>query len=378
MKKLWAVLLSLTMVLGMASYSMASEDAELASFKMGYFDNGSQDGTTVPLRNNLAAAIEALGGTGVPVQPAGNTADDYLDALDILLSQGVDGVALPWISFMFAGTPAAVKKCEDAGVYYGFYWGVDVETLGEDTLAICQDSPYFLGCFYQREDDAAYAAIESLHAYGCDKLGYIGLAASEEMQENSRDYGILKACEDLEMEILVEQRDNAVTMTAEGGATTVENFLAAYPEMEGIVIAGNTQYVMPGIDQVLTSKGLTDFKVAGIDFPDNMETYASDGVLVYDAGAHITGPVYLTIMVANAMNGTPLVEKGQSFNQQYIKLSTSEEIEKWVEIADELVYTEEELLQCLQIVNPEFDVEAFDELVCSYSYADIMERHHAE
>ncbi|MCI8615866.1 sugar ABC transporter substrate-binding protein [Parablautia intestinalis] len=353
-------------------------DATLKSFKMGYFDTGSQDGTSVPLRNNLVAAIESLGATPVAAQPAGNTPDDYLDALDTLISQGVDGIALPWVSFMFAGTPAAVKKCEDAGVYYGFYWGVDCETLGEDTLAICQDSPKFLGCFYQQENDAAYAAMSTLHDYGCDKLGYIGLAASNEMQENSRDYGVQKACEDFGMEILVEQRDQNVTMTAEGGATTVENFLTAYPEMEGIVIAGNTQFVMPGVAQAIASKGLTDFKVACIDFPDDMESYAKEGVLVYDAGAHITGPVYLTILVANAMNGTPLTDKGRSYNQQYIKLTSSEEIEQWVAIEDEIVYNTDELRQCLQIVNPDFDVDAFNELVLNYSYSDIMARHHAE
>ncbi|MCR4895783.1 MAG: substrate-binding domain-containing protein [Lachnospiraceae bacterium] len=378
MRKVLAGLLTGAMVLSMAAFTASAEDVELVNFKMGYFDTGSQDGTTVPLRNNLVAAIESLGAEGVSVQPAGNTPDDYLDALDTLISQGVDAIALPWVSFMFAGTPAAVKKCEDAGVYYGFYWGVDVETLGEDTLAFCQDSDHFMGCFYQQENDAAYAAMETLHNYGCDKVGYIGLAASNELQENSRDYGVLKACEDFGMEILVEQRDQNVTTTAEGGATTVENFLTAYPEMQGIVIAGNTQFVMPGIDQVITSKGLTDFKVAAIDFPDAMETYAQDGVLVYDAGAHVTGPVYLTILAANAMNGTPLITKGQSFNQQYIKLTSSEEIEQWVSIADEIVYNTDELLQCLQVVNPEFDVEAFDEMVRNYSYADIMARHHAE
>ncbi len=356
----------------------AASDVELKSFKMGYIDNGSQDGTTTPLRNNLVAAIESLGGTPVAAQPAGNTPDDYLDALDTLISQGVDGVALPWVSFMFAGSPAAVKKCEDAGIYYGFYWSVDCETLGEDTLSICQDSPKFLGCFYQQENDAAYAAMETLHNYDCNKLGYIGLAASNEMQENSRDYGVQKACEDFGMEILVEQRDQSVTMTAEGGATTVENFLAAYPDMEGIVIAGNTQFVMPGVAQAIASKGLTDFKVACIDFPDDMETYAEEGVLVYDAGAHVTGPVYLTILVANAMNGTPLIEKGRSFNQQYIKLTSSEEIEQWTAIADEIVYNTDELLQCLQVVNPDFDADAFNELVLNYSYNDIMARHHSE
>ena len=376
MKKLLAMVLSVIMLLAASVSACAAEAVELKPFKMGVLDMGSQDGTSVPLRLNYMAAIESVGAEAVVVQPAGSTPDDYLDALDIAISQGIDAIALPWVSFMFAGSPAAVKKCEDAGIYYGFYWTVDVETLGADTLSICQDSPYFLGCFYQQENTTSYNAMATLHENGCNKLGYIGLAASNEMQENSRDYGVLKACEDFGMEILVEQRDQSVTSTAEGGATTMENFLTAYPEMEGLIIAGMTQYVMPGVDQVITSKGLTNFKVAAIDFPDNMLTYAEDGVLVYDAGAHVTGPVYITILAANAINGTPLIEKGRSFNQQYIMLRSSEEIAQWVEITNEIVYNTEEIHQCLQVINPDFDVDAFNELVLNYSYADLMERHH--
>ena len=361
-----------------AGSSAAAASVKLASFKMGSIDKGSQDGTSVPLRNNLEAAIKALGGTSVTVQPAGTTTDDYLDALDTLISQGVDAVNLAWVNFQFTAAPAAVQKCEDAGIYYGFYWTVDVETLGDDTLAICKDSPYFLGCFYQQENDAAYNAMKTLHESGCDKLGYIGLPASNEMRENSRDYGIQQACKDFGMTILVEQRDATVTATAEGGATTMENFLTAFPEMQGLVIAGMTQFVMPGVDQVLTSKNLTStFKVGAIDFPDNMDTYAQNGELIFDAGAHITGPVYITILAANALNGTPLIDKGRSFNQQYIQLASADEIESWVKIADELVYNDDELLQCLQVVNPSFDVDAFDTMVKSYSYSDIMKRHHS-
>lgn len=371
-----AVLLATSMVFGSAAF-VSAEEVELKSFRMGVLDTGSQDGTSVPLRTNYMAAIESLGGEAVVAQPAGNTPDDFLDALDTVLNQGVDAVALPWVSFLFAGSPAAVKKCEDAGVYYGFYWGPSMEDLGEDTLTMIGDSDHFLGAFYQQENVAAYTAMETLHANGCDKVGYIGLAASNEMQENSRDYGVQKACEELGMEILVEQRDSNVTLTAEGGATTVENFLAAYPEMQGIVIAGNTQFVMPGVDQVITSKGLENFKVAAIDFPDDMLTYAEDGVLVYDAGGHVTGPVYLTILAANAINGTPLIEKGQSFNQQYIMLQSSEEIANWVEITNEVVYNTDELLQCLKVVNPDFGLEQFTELVENYSYSDIMARHHS-
>ena len=349
------------------------------NFRMGYFDTGAQDGTTTPLRNNLVAAIESLGATGVPVQPAETTPEGYLDALDILLSQDVDAVALPWVNLQYSASPIAVKKCEDAGVYYGFYWGPAMEDLGEDTLSICQDSELFLGAFYQNETDAAYMAMETLHNFGCDQIGYIGLPRKEEMRENNRDYGCELAIEEFGMEILVEQRDTNVTLTAEGGATTVENFLTAYPEMQGLIIAGNTQFVMPGVYQAITAAGRQDdFKVAAIDFPDDMATYAESGVLVYDSGGHVTGPVYLTILAANALNGTPLIEKGQSFNQQYIKLTSSEEIMGWMEIEDEIVYNTDELLQCLQVVNPDFDLDAFIEMVESYSYNDIMERRHSE
>lgn len=360
----------------------AAADAEnaggvkLTDFKMGVLDTGGQDGTSIPLRNNYMAAIKSLGGTAVVAQPAGTTIDDYLDALDTLLNQNIDAVALPWVSFMYAGSPAAVKKCEDAGVYYGFYWGPGIQDLGEDTLSLCADSTLFLGAFYQQENTTAYNAMKTLHENGCNKLGYIGLAADNEMRENSRDYGIQQACKDFNMEILVEQRDNSVTMTAEGGATTVENFLAAYPDMQGIIIAGNTQFVMPGVDQAITSKGLTDFKVAAIDFPDDMLAYAEDGVLVYDAGAHVTGPVYITILAANALNGTPLLTKGQSFNQQYIMLTSTEEIKNWVSIQEEIVYNTEELRACLKVLNPDFSLETFNELVLNYSYNDIMKRHH--
>lgn len=347
-------------------------EAELKSFSIGYFDDGSTDGTTQPVIAQLKTAIEALGGTGVPVAPANSSPDAQVEALEILLTKDVDGVVLPYALFGEASLPVVVTKCQSAGVYFGFYWAEEEYAAEvEDMLNGCE---YYVGRLFQDDKVAAYDGMKALSDSGCKNVGFIGIPAVE-VKENSRDNGVTVACSELGMKVLVEQRDIGFTLSAEGGAATVEQFLTAYPDMDGIIICGMAQFVLPGVMQSLTTLNRNDIKVACIDFCNDMDVYAKDGRLVYECGGHNNGGAYLTILMANIFNGTPIHDGPVLLGERYIQLYSVEDFEAYKTIQGKDSYNAEEIRQCLKALNSDFSYEQFEKMVGSYSLEDIQQRH---
>ena len=376
MKKFVALLLTLVLTFSLAACGAEGgvKDDEAAgpgSFKIGTLDTGSADATTAPLLNQLKLTVETLGCELVTATSTGMSAEETLVALQNLIAAGCDAVLVPAAMI----SPAKVAEiCDPEGVYWGTY-SYKFEEGTEDYEA-AMNSEYFVGTTYEDDVDSAYWATSVLGKLGCKNLCMIGLPTGG-TTANMRDEGIAKACEEYGMTVLAEERDFTLTFTAAGGATIAERFLTAYPECDGIIIAGMTQYCLPGIVQTLEQTGnINKIKVAGIDFNEFQFDYMEQGALHGIVGGHFAGPTYTAIQMINILNGTPLTEEKVQLQDMFIKLGSNEEAQTYANYIKEVgyLYSEEEIKNCLVLNNPDFTFEDLKAIADSYSLQDLLDR----
>lgn len=306
MKKFVALLLTLVLTFSLAACGAEGgvKDDEAAgpgSFKIGTLDTGSADATTAPLLNQLKLTVETLGCELVTATSTGMSAEETLVALQNLIAAGCDAILVPAAMI----SPAKVAEiCDPEGVYWGTYFYKFEE--GTEDYEAAMNSEYFVGTTYEDDVDSAYWATSVLGKLGCKNLCMIGLPTGG-TTANMRDEGIAKACEEYGMTVLAEERDFTLTFTAAGGATIAERFLTAYPECDGIIIAGMTQYCLPGIVQTLEQTGnINKIKVAGIDFNEFQFDYMEQGALHGIVGGHFAGPTYTAIHTVIKIDILPL------------------------------------------------------------------------
>lgn len=177
------------------------------------------------------------------------------------------------------------------------------------------------------------------------------------------------------MEILVTDRVNIYTSDA--AASSVESMISAYPDMDGIVIAGQTQNCLPGVIQALQNLGLSGkIKVACIDFNESQNEYFEKGYVNGIVGGHFTGAAWLAVLSVNKLQGTPLTDEPESIQDEFIVLKSTEDAENYTKyLYDELPYTPEEFAQMSKKINPDFTYEDLLDIIHSYSIEDVMARH---
>lgn len=335
------------------------------SFKVGLSIYSTSDATAKPVYEQCKRAVEAMGGELV-VAIDEIDLDKEITAIENFISSGCDAVL--FLPYSDDAVPTIAQMCEENEVYFGMYW----HALGSDK-DIVMANPYFIGNTYEDDVWSAYTAMKTLNEAGASQIGFFGLPKGRETT-TLRDTGVQQACDEFGMQILVEDRENV--NDASDAASSLESMIASYPEMDGVVIAGMTQLVLPGVMQTLTKLGLEDkVKVSAIDFNDNQTSYYEAGTLNGIVGGHFCGPTYLVSLIANLLNGTPLVDGPVSIQDNFIVLTSLEDAHNYDSyIATNLAYSTEELDTWTRANNPDFTYEQLLEIVGDYSLSDCLTR----
>lgn len=343
------------------------------AFKIGTVDTGSGDATQQPLLNQLELTVEALGGE-VVYATVEASADSYIAAVENLISKGCDALILNNRITLYGLLQQTENLCSSAGVYYSLYWTNLME--GTEDYDIAMNSEWFVSTTFEDDVDSAYYAASKLGEAGCKKIATITLPLGSTAQI-MRDEGITKACEEYGMEIVGIESDTALTTTSAGGNDIATRFLSAYPDLDGICIAGMTQMCLPGVVQSLESADkVGEIHVAGIDFNEFQTTYMEQGALDAIIGGHFAGPSYSAVLIANVLNGTPLTDGPVIMQDQFIKLGSLEDAKSYDEnVYSGTLYSAEEIADCLVVNNPDFTYEDLTAMADSYGLEDIMSRH---
>lgn len=385
MKKLLSMLLVLIMVMGLAAGCSSGTSGESGSdsdsgseeggdsFTIGFpWQTSSTDPTFVSIENNVRTAVEAAGGEIIVVE-CDLTADDMINDISDLISRGVDGIIfMPASDSMLA---TANQMCTEAGVYYATMF----RTINDDAIREeVYSSEYFAGGCNEEDEVAAYNIVKSMVDMGVENLCVINIAKGD-TSSDLRDKGVEQAVEETGINLL----NTTYGITAQTDMTkTIESYIAAYPELDGILLAGTyCDAALPTIEKALSDHGMDGEIIVGrIDFDFTMGEYLDAGSFhVSYGGQQQIDPLLSTVILVNAVMGTPIVEDGPFILiTNYLELTSSEEAQEYLDyfLGDTAVFTTEEIQNMMLKSNDDtINEDTFKEIVENFSVADVVERH---
>ena len=320
----------------------------------------------------MEAVVEAAGGELINVT-TDNSADELINNVSELISRGVDGILLmPAADSML---PTVDAMCADAGVY----WGTMFRTISDEAIreAMYESEWFAGGC---NEDDEACAAniVKSMSEMGVTDLGVINIAKGD-TSSDLRDKGAAQGAEEAGVNILNTTYDISVTTDM---TKTIESYIAAYPEMNGILVLGTyCEAAIPTIEKALADHDKAgEIKVGRIDFESELGTYLSEDTFhVAYGGQQQIDPLVSAVILVNQVIGTPLSEDGPTnIITPYLEMTDAQEAEDFNQyfLGEEAVYNPEEIKDTMiRYYNEDVNKESVEELISTFSIADVAARH---
>lgn len=364
------VALSATMFSGVSVYA---DNSDPEPFKIGFpWDTANTDPTWISIYNNVKAAVESAGGELVNVV-TDNSADGLIDNISELISRDVDGILfMPASDSML---PAVDAMCADAGVY----WGTMFRTISDDDIREAMyDSEWYAGGCNEDDETCSSNIVKSMADMGVTDLGVINIAKGD-TSSDLRDKGAAEGAEEAGVNILNTTYDISVTTDM---TKTIESYIAAYPEMNGILVLGTyCGGAIPTIEKALADHDKAgDIKVGRIDFETTLGDYLKEGTFnVSYGGQQQIDPLVSAVILVNKVIGTPIVEDGPTnIITPYLELTTAEEADQFNEyfLGDDAVYTADEIKdKMIRFYNPDIDMDYMNDLISTFSIADVVERH---
>lgn len=371
MKKIVALLLCLVLAFGVST-SVATAEAP-KKFTIGFpWATASTDPVWISITNNVRAAVEAAGGELITVE-TDLSADGLINNVSELISRGVDGILLMPASDSMLPTVDAM--CAEAGVY----WGTMFRTISDSEIRdqIYASQWFAGGC---NEDDEACAAniVKAMANMGVKNLCCINIAKGD-TSSDLRDKGASRGVAEAGINLL--NTTYGITVTTDM-TKTIESYIAAYPEMDGILLLGTyCEAALPTIEKALSDHGKAgQVKVGRIDFDSTMGEYLQAGSFhVSYGGQQQIDPMMSAVVLVNKVIGTPIDEKGPTILiTPYLELTSAQEATDFTNyfLGDTPVYTADEIkASMIKFYKPEIDHAYMDKLIATFSIADVVSRH---
>lgn len=299
--------------------------------------------------------------------------ESQITATENLIAAGCDAVAI--CNYSDDILPKIAKLCQENEVYFTLIWRSIADPEVKEIVESC---PFYLGNTCEDEEKIGYRMGESLYNKGCENIAVITMEKGDATAD-ARDAGFDRACEEFGMNRISEVRNNA--FTAEDATKAVENFLAAFPEMDGIYVTGGSGTILEGVIQGLALHGKTgEVKVACVDFIADLDKYIAEGAIDAISGGHFVDPLFSYILMVNKLAGTPLSETCETINLNFVNLESPEDAVNYYTYVegDEYPYNAEEIRSMVKYFNPDMTIEKLKEIADAYSVDDVVARNTAE
>lgn len=388
MKKFFAILLSLAMLLSLAACggkdnnSGASSDqggsagnnassgdnapssGDADGFKYGFASWGTADEHGRTLNAAVGWGVEAAGGEFVG-DAGGFTAEATVTSVENLISAGCQ-----MISFCTYAGEASVPTISDLCREKGVYWTMwDTQIADPEIAAYIAEDPYYVGCTFEDNVAYGYETMKTMGEAGATNVIIIrygsGIPTCDE-----RCNGGMKYAEEAGITIV---DDMIISDTAEY-KNAVANVLLSHPEVDGVFLAG-AGTASSSVAEAFRSAGKDKFYIGAFDYFDGMGDMLKSGELVCINGGHMVTGTFSALMAINTYQGNPLSSDKLEIVIPYLTLKSYEDYEAYIQYASQgAAYTSEELQQFLVSCNPDLTLESFQEGVSKWSVADIMAR----
>ncbi len=353
--------------------SDTSSNSDEKVFKIGFQDLGLNDVTFDARWANYQYMCSVAGMEAVQ-QLVELTPEGFIDGTEKLIQAGCDGLVIWPIAESIL--PKIAAMCDEAGVYYV----LSHRTIQDDEIrALCESSPYYLGCVVEDEDQASYDLAKYLYEQGTRTIALITEPISDTMSM-TRETGVLRAADEYGMEVVGTARG-----LSQGAEVTkaISSFISAYPELDTVILTGlTTPGQVDGSISAIMQAGLTsdDIKLAACDFVEGAQTAMEEGWMgVVYGGQHVPNGVFSTALVIDALqNGGRFSEKPLELTIDLTWVYSAEDYnDYWKYIAGDIpIFTAEELNEKVLLSgNPDLTVDDLIELASNYSLEDVRERH---
>lgn len=343
-------------------------------YKIGFpWATASTDPTFVSIVTCVRAAVESAGGELVLVE-SDLTADNLINNIADLISRDVDGIVfMPASDSML---PTVNQMCSEAEVY----WSTMFRVINDDSIREeIHASEYFAGGCYEDDEICAYNITKTMvDDLGVENLCVINITKGD-TSSDLRDKGIERAVAETGINLM----NTTYGITVQTDMTkTIESYIAAYPEMDGILMAGTyCDAALPTIEKALSDHGIAgDVVVGRIDFDFTMGEYLADGSFhVAYGGQQQIDPLLSTVILVNAVVGTPIAEEGPFILvTNYLELTSKEDADNFLDyfLGDEAVYNADEIkARMIKFYDESINEDTFLGIVDEFSVANVVARH---
>ena len=296
--------------------------------------------------------------------------ESQITATENLIAAGCNAIAI--CNYSDDILPKITSLCEENEAYFTLIW---ISISDPEVKEIVEASPYYLGNTCESEEETGYMMGESFHNMGCENIAVITMEKGDATAD-ARDAGFDRACDEFGMNRISEVRNN--TLTAEETTKAVENFLASFPELDGIFVTGGSNTILEGVIQALALHNKTgEVKVACIDFISDLDKYIEEGAIDAISGGHFVDPLFSYMLMVNKLTGTPLSDNCEQIDLNFINLQSPEDARNYYKYCegDSYPYNEEEIRSMVKYFNPDMTIDKLKEIAAAYSIDDVVSRH---
>lgn len=231
------------------------------------------------------------------------------------------------------------------------------------------------GQVHEDEYNTGYLVGKQMVSDGCKNVGLINFTVGDTTAE-ARQAGYVAAFKEANVNIVAETWE---VTTGEVATQVTENYLASYPEIDGIAVVGGSGEALYAVQNTLAAQGKTaDVKVSTIDFYGNMSADLESGALEAIAGGHWCDPFFAYMLAYNYCTGgisdSDLPVEVLN-NMMYItSVEDSKNFDEWF-CGDMPPYDADEIRSMTKAFNPDFTLADIQTTATALSIADVMERH---
>lgn len=296
--------------------------------------------------------------------------ESQITATENLIAAGCNAIAI--CNYSDDILPKITSLCEENEVYFTLIWR---SISDPEVKEIVEASPYYLGNTCESEEETGYMMGESFHNMGCENIAVITMEKGDATAD-ARDAGFDRACDEFGMNRISEVRNN--TLTAEETTKAVENFLASFPELDGIFVTGGSNTILEGVIQALALHNKAgEVKVACIDFISDLDKYIEEGAIDAISGGHFVDPLFSYMLMVNKLTGTPLSDNCEQIDLNFINLQSPDDARNYYKYCegDSYPYNEEEIRSMVKYFNPDMTIDKLKEIAAAYSIDDVVSRH---
>jgi ribose transport system substrate-binding protein len=299
MKKLLALVLALTMMLGLFATAQAAD-----KIKIGISIWSSTDTLGSEVYRMIEAAAQALDVETQWVDQA-HISEQVTASAETLVMADCDGIII--CNSASAEMGSVIKTCTENEVYVAQFFRIIAEKDNPEEYAAACASPYFVGAVHESEPDNGKQLVTILCEKGARKIALEGWEPGDatflgRWEGYKAGIEAWNAANPNDQAVLLEPQYGRTT--TDTGRATAEAIINANPDIDALIVAGGGGDTLLGAIAAIEGLGLTGkIQVVSTDFLPDLDEKLASGAMSAESGGHYADPFFAFMLVYNTIRG---------------------------------------------------------------------------